>query len=784
MEPDSKPQEISSIASNTPEQCQGDVDMLEHNRDKILLSEKVPCNSENVDNIIEGNSISDKKSLDHLKSKSENDRTVTPPVLENITEKTEKSPIKDDQENETDPSQPILSIDNSVLLSPPKSEPQGPVISPTDENTTASISPPSESQMSPLVSAEVIEHESNQLKDSKEKNISRPDDIETEISQDALKDLKFSTNSSSSISSPSPGKKEEKDIRKECRSDKKKLPENYINLVANGTIPKSGKPSSAAALSKKLKSRGRPKQRREIVTVYQSEISDNAVGIKLCIKKSDQSALVKKSTRKRSQKPRYKDIDSDNEDISIGPEKKRRKERSNNSEKQKKSNVSDVRPLIDQSPWGCKIPEEILFEIFSYVVESEGCLPTLFRLGQVCTLWRKVSIAPKLWSNLDWGSCIKDRYRTEAKLKWLIENRMKGCKELNISNWKVSDIQCVLRRLAESCPELVGITLSGWKGFTSEHLNFLVKEFKSLERIDLSSINVELHPNRSGVALQTLCFAIQTLGERLTHLHLAHNRLAGVPQIITTLSTYCPNLLLLDLSNVQTVAISHGILHIEKLQKGCQKLKILRITNSHIALSGVSLQEQMESPGFPELEELSVASFQESRLINDEFLQRILKTSTKLKLLDVRGCARLTHDSLIRLPAWDLKYLFLSGCSVTRDVGSGLELIASKWAHSLIEFDLAWANVKESLDNALKALAEKGIESPLTNLNLCGSSVSEEAVKEILANCPLLYSINLSSCRGLPRGVKRFINGPQLKELRDVLKVTLKVSQNADTSSH
>lgn len=85
---------------------------------------------------------------------------------------------------------------------------------------------------------------------------------------------------------------------------------------------------------------------------------------------------------------------------------------------------------------------------------------------------------------------------------------------------------------------------------------------------------------------------------------------------------------------------------------------------------GFYKKKKMESPGFPDLEELSVASLaDESRLMNDEFLQRILKTSTKLKLLDVRGCARLTHDTLIRLPTWDLKHLFLSGCSVTRDIG-------------------------------------------------------------------------------------------------------------------
>lgn len=44
---------------------------------------------------------------------------------------------------------------------------------------------------------------------------------------------------------------------------------------------------------------------------------------------------------------------------------------------------------------------------------------------------------------------------------------------------------------------------------------------------------------------------------------------------------------------------------------------------------------------------------------------------------------------------------------------SGLELIASKWAHSLVEFDLAWGNAQKPLDSALRALAEKRGESRL-----------------------------------------------------------------------
>jgi len=49
--------------------------------------------------------------------------------------------------------------------------------------------------------------------------------------------------------------------------------------------------------------------------------------------------------------------------------------------------------------------------------------------------------------------------------------------------------------------------------------------------------------------------------------------------------------------------------------------------------------------------------------------------------------------------------------------------------------------------------------------------VSVEAVKEILDHCQNLNSINLSSCRGLPRGIKRLLQGSvELNELRENLK--------------
>lgn len=63
-----------------------------------------------------------------------------------------------------------------------------------------------------------------------------------------------------------------------------------------------------------------------------------------------------------------------------------------------------------------------------------------------------------------------------------------------------------------------------------------------------------------------------------------------------------------------------------------------------------------------------------------------------------------------------------------------------------------------------------------SHLDLCGSSVSLEAVQEVLTNCPSLNSINLSSCRSLPRGMKRLLQGPaEMKDLREALGVELKV---------
>lgn len=45
-----------------------------------------------------------------------------------------------------------------------------------------------------------------------------------------------------------------------------------------------------------------------------------------------------------------------------------------------------------------------------------------------------------------------------------------------------------------------------------------------------------MNASKSAVGLQSLCNALQVVKERLTHLYLAHNRLAGIPQLVNVLS--------------------------------------------------------------------------------------------------------------------------------------------------------------------------------------------------------------------------------------------------------
>ena len=167
------------------------------------------------------------------------------------------------------------------------------------------------------------------------------------------------------------------------------------------------------------------------------------------------------------------------------------------------------------------------------------------------------------------------------------------------------------------------------------------------------------------------------------------------------------------MSNISTTSRDPIIVNIEKLQKGCPKLTTLRTTNTMLTLSETSVRDQVKSPGFPLMEELTIGVDNKGYFdgMDDDQIERILKKSKNLKLLDIRGCKGINDSTLVRLPAWDLEYLYVAGCSVTSSSSDGLELLVKKWGRTLKELDMGFTYKQRTVDWALMAFLEGEIVS-------------------------------------------------------------------------
>lgn len=151
---------------------------------------------------------------------------------------------------------------------------------------------------------------------------------------------------SETITSPGPSPPESAGI-----TSIKKFPSPYH---LNG-----GKPM-ISDMNKKMKQVAKRAPR----AVYQSKISDNSSGIKLCIKKSVKKSLKSmpspnnKTPRKRSRKSRAKGHGSDSDDAYV---KRRKKSSAVNNNNNHTKTPSDE--PVEQSGWGKEMPKEILFDV-------------------------------------------------------------------------------------------------------------------------------------------------------------------------------------------------------------------------------------------------------------------------------------------------------------------------------------------------------------------------------------------------------------------------------------
>ncbi|CAH1786612.1 unnamed protein product [Owenia fusiformis] len=434
--------------------------------------------------------------------------------------------------------------------------------------------------------------------------------------------------------------------------------------------------------------------------------------------------------------------------------KNKRKRQQNHDIGEKESKKMKIDGQITHS-WD-NLPPEILVRIFQAVINSQGALPFLCRASKVCSNWQSVALNSSLWKTIDLSyGWIRS---TEQTLDWLIENRISRSVSINLSSWKNLTIKG-FENLVLKCKNLESLCVSYCKKLNAAAIRLIGDHCMNLSHIDLSFLTV--------TDKAAYVHIIEQCGGGLIHLSLAGNTVKGLNHVLSAIIANCTRLELLDLSNVISSS-DFTTLDIEGLQTGCPHMKVLRLTNSKFRPSSATFKVQADSGGFPALEELSLAVGTGASVglaVNDIFLRRVLKNATKLKLLDLRGCCQITHSGLRNIIAADLEHLYISNCSVARY--ESIELILMKWQHSMLELDLSWNMYPGmSLDIAMNKLASSPHQSKLQIINLSGTSISCHRVRSLLKGCPNLKSLNLGSCRGLPRGMKKEYSEQLLEELK------------------
>ncbi|XP_007954259.1 F-box/LRR-repeat protein 6 [Orycteropus afer afer] len=424
------------------------------------------------------------------------------------------------------------------------------------------------------------------------------------------------------------------------------------------------------------------------------------------------------------------------------------------------------RPEPERGPdpgWGDRLPLEILVQIFELLVAAEGPTPFLGRVARVCRRWHEAASQPKLWHTVTLspplaGCSTKGEAKAEKKLlaslEWLMPNRFSQLQKLTLLHWKYQ-VRPVLKLATECCPRLTYLKLSDCHGVTPDTLVMLARACPQLHSLDLQHSTVE--------ATAVVSF-LEEAGPRMRRLWLTYS--SQTTAILSALlDSCCPQLQVLELGTGLTRYTTPLQLPVEALQKGCPQLQVLRLLNltwwAKPAGRGVPL-----GPGFASLEELCLASTA-CNIVTNEVLGRLLHGSPRLRLLDLRGCARITPAGLHRLPCQELEQLYLGLYGMSdrlTHTKEGSPLLTQKWYRTLRELDLSGQRFSEKdLEQALAAFSgTPGASYPaLCSLNLRGTRVTASIVSSVISSCPGLVYLNLESCRCLPRGLKRAYRGQE-----------------------
>ncbi|XP_054462214.1 F-box/LRR-repeat protein 6 [Anoplopoma fimbria] len=421
--------------------------------------------------------------------------------------------------------------------------------------------------------------------------------------------------------------------------------------------------------------------------------------------------------------------------------------------------------------WGESLPEEVLISIFQMVVVQDGAVPFLCRVGRVCRLWNSAASSPVLWRKVTVGHCWiapgkSQLPKTEKKIKdtfnWLAQNRFSQLRDFALCHWS-KNVTYAVEVVSQFCPHLRSLKLSYCTGLTATAFHALALHCRSLQSMDLQY---------SEFQVEGLLEYLEKHGSQIKQILFTHG--LKNDRLLTAITRgNCPDLELLEVNTKLDSKDCELPVCIHALQMACPKLKTFRMLNVR-PLHKTMRNAADSTLGFPLLEELCIATTSYSYM-TDKDLWDILFGSTRLRVLDLRGCSRITPSGLTTLPCLELECLFW-GQYFSSNVGlpspkKGLHMLTQKWSRTLQQLDIAnQLFAEEDLEMAMIHLAHATEADTLRSLNLSGTRITPPALRPVIGQMTALSYLNLSSCRYLPRGLKRIYRGQEdIRQLLDKL---------------
>ena len=424
------------------------------------------------------------------------------------------------------------------------------------------------------------------------------------------------------------------------------------------------------------------------------------------------------------------------------------------------------------------LPVEVVQEILvRRVRDAGGAVPTACALTCVSRTFRAaIESAPELFFenvDLSYGFCAPTDARMRAYAK---RGVFKRTRRLNLSGCvKLTD--ATLRTLAETCESLEDVTLSGGS-FTKDGMFAFIDAVRGLKGIHVDMSAPKMTPTDALGALQRFVERnAETLekiscGREAPYAPAERRAFTKASNRLFDAIRKCTGLRVLNLTNCgEDVRFP-----LFELQRACPHLSELRLNH----MGGEPgwrvvgrANDDFEDTCWRHLRVLEVAVSMETTSVghryghsnvDDAVLVSLLYGSIEtIEELDITGC---THLGDWRDVVWDrmplrLKTLRCARTPLSSDDGAVTHVLAHLCTSlETLELGCVGANASNLTDAAFAPiLAHTGPELPLRVLRVPGSSLSAAVARALTSGpgsrFPNLRALDVASCRGLPRDVRR-----------------------------